>query len=116
MYEFWGKHILCNMVGIFGVNLNDSEFLVKILEKSISAAEATLVQTVCHKFTPEGESIIAILQESHVALHIYPEHHALFLDAFTCGKRSNPEMIIQVFLEELNPEHSSVQSLIRSMP
>lgn len=116
MFEFWGRHTLCNMEGIYAVDLNNSDFLIRLLQDAISASKATLVEIVCHKFSPEGASIIAILKESHVALHIYPEHCALFLDAFTCGRTSDPEKIVLMFVECLSPKTFAIETITRCSP
>lgn len=115
MYEFWGQQILCNMSGIRDVNLYDTDYLISLLEESVAIAKATLVEVICHKFSPEGATIIAILKESHVAIHTYPEHHALFFDAFTCGKTAEPERIAQFFVEYLKPNRFVLKTLIRSL-
>jgi len=114
MYEFWGRHTLCTMNGIDNVDLNNSDQLIPLLTSAISEANATLVDMLCHRFSPEGLSIVAILQESHVALHIYPEHHALFMDAFTCGKTADPEMIVSIFVKSLAPRIFNFYTVIRS--
>ena len=103
MYQFWGQQILCNMSGLSDVNLNDTDYLISLLRKSVVMAEATLVEVICHRFSPEGATIIAVLKESHVAIHTYPEHNALFFDAFTCGTTANPEKIAQIFIDFLKP-------------
>lgn len=104
------------MMGINDVDLNNSENLISLLETAIVNARATLVDTICHHFSPKGTSIIAILRESHVALHIYPEHQAMFIDAFTCGTTADPENIISAFVEQLSPAYFEVQTIIRTSP
>ena len=116
MYEFWGRHSFCNMEDIDSANLNDANYLIKLLREAIATTNATLVDVVYHNFVPEGMSIIAILKESHVAIHIYPEYRALFLDVFTCGKQADPEKIVSHFINELNPKYYFTQTIIRSSP
>lgn len=115
VYEFWGQQVLCNMSGLRGVNLNDADYLIGLLKKSVIAAEATLVEVICHKFSPEGMTIIAILKESHVAIHTYPEHDALFFDTFTCGRTAKPEKITKTFIDCLETKEYVQKTLIRSL-
>lgn len=116
MYEFWGQHCLCDMEGIYKIDLSNTSLIVNLLEKAIVSANATLVETICHQFIPEGSSILAVLKESHVAIHIYPEYHAMFLDAFTCGKTADPEKIVIAFIEQLVPKSYNFQTIIRTLP
>ncbi len=115
MHEFWGQQILCNMSGLYDIDLNNTDYLVDILKKSVVMANATLIEIVCHKFSPEGATIIAILKESHVAIHTYPESNALFFDAFTCGRTADPEKMVQIFIDCLKPNQLDIKTLIRSL-
>lgn len=115
MYEFWGRHSLCNMDGIYNIDLNNSEYFIGLLRDAVNIANATLVDTVHHNFVPQGMSVIAVLKESHVAVHTYPEYNALFLDVFTCGKHTDPEVIVEYFIDKLNPKHQHTRTIVRSM-
>lgn len=115
VYEFWGQQVLCNMSGLRNVDLNDSDYLVGLLKKSVIAADATLVEVMCCKFSPEGATIIAVLKESHVAIHTYPEHDALFFDAFTCGRTAKPEKMARTFIDCLEPKEYVLKALVRSL-
>lgn len=115
VYEFWGQQVLCNMSGLHDVDLNDADYLIGLLKKSVIAAEATLVEVMCRKFSPEGVTIIAVLKESHVAIHTYPEHDALFFDAFTCGRTAKPEKMARTFIDCLEPKEYALKTLVRSL-
>ena len=48
--------------------------------------QAHVVQSVFHKFNPYGLSGVVVIQESHFAIHTWPEHSYAAVDLFTCGK------------------------------
>lgn len=116
MHEFWGRHTLCNMEGIDSENIDNIDYFIALLRNAVATTNATLVDVVYNNFVPEGMSVIAILRESHVAIHTYPEYQALFLDVFTCGKQADPEKIVSHIISELNPKQYSRQTIIRSSP
>lgn len=116
MHEFWGRHTLCNMEGIDSADMNNNNYFIMLLRDAVAATNTTLIDVVCHNFVPVGMSVVAILRESHVAIHTYPEYQALFLDAFTCGKQADPEKIVSHIINELNPKQYSTQTIIRSSP
>ena len=116
MHEFLGRHSFCNMEGINSADMNDNNYLVALLHNAVSATNATLVDVVCHNFEPEGMSVIAVLKESHIAIHTYPEYQALFLDVFTCGTRADPEKIVLYIVNELQPKCYSTRTILRSSP
>jgi len=103
------------MSGLNDVNLSDTEYLINLLKKSIVIAKTTLVEIICHEFSPEGATIIAILKESHVAIHTYPEYNALFFDAFTCGRIAEPEKMAQTLIDYLKPNQYTLRTFIRSL-
>lgn len=116
MHEFWGRHTICNMEGIDSANMNNSNYFITLLRDAVATTNATLMDVVYHNFVPEGMSVIAVLRESHVAIHTYPEYQALFLDVFTCGRHADPEKIVSHLINEINPKRYSTQTIIRLSP
>ena len=67
--------------------LEDVELIEGIIGQAAKLMDLTLLKTVSHKFTPRGLTSVALLAESHIAVHTYPEEGAIFLDVMSCGKR-----------------------------
>lgn len=68
--------------------LNDAAAMEKLVFDGIRFSGLSLVKIVSHKFEPIGVTVLAILSESHVGVHTFPESKHVSLDVFTC---SNPE-------------------------
>lgn len=66
-------------------HLDDIAWVKKTLVEAARAAGATVVETVFHKFAPCGISGVVVIAESHLAIHIWPEHRYAAVDVFTCG-------------------------------
>jgi S-adenosylmethionine decarboxylase len=66
-------------------HLDDIAWVKKTLVQAALAAGATVVETVFHKFAPCGISGVVVIAESHLAIHIWPEHRYAAVDVFTCG-------------------------------
>jgi S-adenosylmethionine decarboxylase len=66
-------------------HLDDIAWVKKTLVEAARAAGATVVETVFHKFAPCGISGVVVIAESHLAIHIWPEHRYAAIDVFTCG-------------------------------
>ena len=66
-------------------HLDDMAWVKKTLVEAARAAGATVVETVFHKFAPCGISGVVVIAESHLAIHIWPEHRYAAVDVFTCG-------------------------------
>ena len=67
-------------------HLDDIAWVKKTLVQAAVAAGATVVETVFHKFAPCGISGVVVIAESHLAIHIWPEHRYAAVDVFTCGE------------------------------
>ena len=67
-------------------HLDDMAWVKKTLVEAARAAGATVVETVFHKFAPCGISGVVVIAESHLAIHIWPEHRYAAVDVFTCGE------------------------------
>ena len=79
----------------------------------------TFVGGPVHKeFSPEGLTVIAILAESHLAVHTWPEHNSLLIDFFPCHKEA-PEGAIhkmeELLKEIFKPEKIITQTVTRTV-
>ena len=52
-----------------------------------------------YKFEPQGFTILALLAESHMSFHTFPEKGIISFDFFTCGKVS-PSVAIDIIKKE----------------
>ncbi|HEY9870283.1 MAG TPA: S-adenosylmethionine decarboxylase [Candidatus Obscuribacterales bacterium] len=64
---------------------NDScQDLLSLLKEAIAEARLTAVAEVTARFQPHGVSAVVVLEESHVAVHLWPEHKAATVDIHVC--------------------------------
>lgn len=105
---FAGKHLI---IDFWGVNkLNNIATIEEILRKAIHAANATLLHLHLHHFTPNGGvSGVAVLAESHISIHTWPEHGYAALDIFMCGN-ADPFKALEVLQHNFNPTHSTLST------
>ena len=54
-----------------------------------------------HKFDPHGVTAIALLAESHISIHTWPEKCMAVCDVFTCGDHTLPESAVQYMYERM---------------
>ena len=85
-----GKHIILEMWGCCKDTIDNVEVVREILVKATESVKATLVDVVCHRFSPYGVTGVAILAESHIAVHTWPEYGYAAADIFICGSAINP--------------------------
>ncbi len=112
-YKFTGTHILGDLYGISNDKLESIDFLEKIVSDGIMKANASCHGIQVKKFNTGGITLIALLSESHVSIHTYPEYNSTFIDAFTCGEHCNPQLIIDTIVEGLKPQKVVINKVRR---
>ncbi|WP_437730904.1 S-adenosylmethionine decarboxylase [Sorangium sp. So ce1335] len=65
--------------------LNSPAALRGALEAAVAAGSFTLLEMVVVPFSPQGITACAVVGESHVALHSWPESGRLFVDIASCS-------------------------------
>lgn len=85
MKKVKGKHHLVDLHGCDPYLLNNEEFILKALAEAAAKSNSTLLSVGFHKFDPQGATGYALLAESHISIHTWPEIGHAACDIFTCG-------------------------------
>jgi S-adenosylmethionine decarboxylase proenzyme len=109
-----GRHAICEFWG--ASNLDSVEVAERALRDAAAVGRVTLIEVFVHQFAPHGVSGIAVIAESHLALHTWPEHGYLAADFFTCGDNADIEAIIGVLRDAFEAEHVDCRYLDRGVP
>ena len=97
-----GTHLLIDLWG--AQRLDDLAHAEATLRAAVKAAGATLLDIHVHHFTPnDGVSGVAVLAESHISVHTWPERGYAALDIFVCGT-CDPYAAIPVMRDAWRPE------------
>lgn len=111
-YNFFGKHLIAEYYGLDYKSYAKFENAKDILLEAIELAGVTCVDIISEQFEPMGYTIVAALLESHISLHAYPEHQAMFIDVFTCGDK-NPNIIHEHLIKELGVKEFEINLIER---
>ena len=93
--------------------LDDVELARKAARDAAEAAGATVVAEVAHRFEPQGVTAVAVLAESHLSIHTWPEHNYAAADVFTCGQSTDPEAACKVLAERFGAGRHEVKTIGR---
>ena len=84
-------------------NLDDQSRIEQALVDAVHAAGATLLHIHLHRFTEGGGiSGVAVLAESHISVHTWPERGYAAFDIFMCGG-AEPRRALAVLEKAFNP-------------
>jgi S-adenosylmethionine decarboxylase len=108
-----GRHLTIDMYGCSFDNLNNLEFIKEAMFTAISESDMTLLNFTYHKFEPQGLTALALLAESHMSVHTYPEKGYAAIDVFTCGDTSRPDHAAKVLRRFLKPEKIKITNIKR---
>ena len=110
------KHFLLELYRCDGEKLNDESFLRCILNRAAKLANATVLHLISNKFEPQGVTAIALLAESHISIHTWPESNYSAVDIFTCGKNMMPELASQYLIKSLMAKEHTLRVIERNPP
>jgi S-adenosylmethionine decarboxylase len=105
-----GVHLIVDLHG--ADRLDDIEHIEATLRRCVAAAQATLLHIHLHHFQPSGVSGVAVLAESHISIHTWPEAGYAALDVFMCGT-AEPDKCIPVLREAFSAKRVGVNELLR---
>ncbi len=80
-----GRHLLAEFHGCEANLLNSPGRIERLMNEAARLSGATIVQSVFHVFSPHGVSGVVVVEESHLAVHTWPEHRYAAVDYFSCG-------------------------------
>jgi spermidine synthase len=81
-----GNHILVEFMNCDPHIMNDVATIEKDMVEAAQKAGATVINSTFHHFSPFGVSGVVVIQESHLAIHTWPEYGYAAVDLFTCGE------------------------------
>ncbi|MCK5726288.1 MAG: adenosylmethionine decarboxylase [Thiotrichaceae bacterium] len=109
--QYAGTHLILDMWQ--AQHLDDLDLIEQTLRHCVEIAGATLLHIHLHHFTPNGGvSGVAVLAESHISIHTWPERDYAALDIFMCGD-TMPEKCIDVLQLAFETSTVNTTTLLR---
>ena len=88
--------------------------LKDLIKEAIQRMGAECLDVASHFFDNGGMSLCAIVSDSHIAIHTWPEHNFVSLDVYSCV--GEPWKAVQFFEEILRPQNKHFMRLKRGIP
>ena len=106
-----GRHIILEMWGC--QNLESVETAEQALREMVAALDVNLLDLRVYPFSPVGVTGMAIVSESHLVIHTWPEYGYAAVDIFTCGAPRDPQDAVHVLRRLFLPERIGVMEINR---
>lgn len=111
--RYAGRHLIIDLWD--AQHLDDRNVIELALRRSIQAAGATLLHLHLHEFSENGGvSGVAVLAESHISIHTWPEKGYGALDVFMCGA-AEPHKVLPILKHTFRPERVTVSEQMRGV-
>jgi len=111
-----GTHCILELYQCDYSKLNDEAFIRTTITSSAKIAGATLINLVTHSFKPQGVTGLALLAESHISIHTWPEIGYAAIDVFTCGDHTMPEKACKLLVKDFLAKNFSLKKIPREIP
>jgi S-adenosylmethionine decarboxylase proenzyme len=95
--------------------LDSTSLVERCLTEAVREANATVVETVFHRFSPHGVSGVVVIAESHVSIHTWPEHGYAAVDVFTCSDQIDPYAIMKSLVSKFSAQHQTAMLVHRGL-
>lgn len=86
-----------------------------ILKRVVDGSGLTSVGIRSYQFKPCGYTAAALLTESHITLHTWPEYDSVQIDIFTCGSRSSAKKAYELLKAEFKPKSFTDKIFLRTL-
>ncbi len=108
---FVGISVLLDFTGVIETGFHNAKKWEDLLEQAIEIGKMKKLSISSHQFEnvqkPEaslypdcvkgGATAFALLAESHISVHTWPELGSIVIDIFTCGNEMNLPALIEFF-------------------
>jgi len=111
-----GRHLVAELSDCSAKILNDLPELKRSLIEAARRSGALVVDSVFHRYNPQGLSGIVVIAESHLSIHTWPEYNYAAIDCFTCGTSVDPYKAIEYLKATLACKAIKVRELNRGIP
>ena len=109
------KHILFTLKSCPYGLLDDEAHIRNVLVKAAQLCKSTLLDLSSHKFDPQGVTAVALLAESHISIHTWPEVGMAVCDVFTCGDHTSPRAGVTYMYEALDARDIISNEFVRPL-
>ncbi len=108
-----GRHVIVELYDCKPSFLDDVTYVQNAMQNAAQQAGATIINLTFHHFSPYGVSGVVVIEESHLAIHTWPEWGFASIDLFTCGESTDPWKCYNVLKEAFEASHGSTIEMRR---
>ncbi len=111
--RYAGSHLIIDLWD--AQHLDDADVIETTFRRAIKEAGATLLHMHFHEFSENGGiSGVAVLAESHISIHTWPERGYAAVDVFMCGA-AEPHKVVPILKHAFKAGRVSLSEQMRGL-
>lgn len=110
-----GMHILMELYGCPSEMLKYVRDVKSIVKEIVEESGVNAITSSYHQFKPYGTSGVVFLEESHIAIHTWPEDGYIQMDISTCGDEEKAWYAAMLAIEKFRPRKAAVGAFRRGL-
>ncbi|WP_338600574.1 adenosylmethionine decarboxylase [Sulfolobus tengchongensis] len=108
-----GKQVYGSLYDCDEEILKDSKKLEQIVKEAAEIGNMNILDIRSWKIG-EGVSIVAIILESHITIHTWPEYKFATVDVYSCGAHTDPYKAFSYIVAKLGAKKYTINEADRS--
>jgi len=109
-----GLHLIADLAEGTAEALADPVLVERVLRAAAQAAKVRVVGLNLHHFGPQqGVTGVALLAESHISIHTWPEEGVAAIDIFVCGPHADAWAALRSIEAGLSMRVAAAQAIPR---
>ena len=107
----FAKHVILELWE--ASNTNSASTVRKALSDACECGNLRLDKVLIHQFSPHGVSGVAIIAESHIAIHTWPEYAFVAVDIYSGDSDADIDQVAKIIESAFSPCHANQVRLRR---
>jgi len=99
-----GHEISCVMTGLNPTFFEKNALIERTIKEALKKDNFNVLDFLSFNFQPQGFTALVLLSESHLAIHTYPEHNAIYFNMYSCRGPRDAKKTFYEIKKKLNPE------------
>ncbi len=108
-----GYHFILDLQGCERRRLDSKRAMLRLCYDVARMMKTPVLTSGAHHFTPHGVTAFAVIAESHISVHTWPESGKAFLDVFTCRESVDGERLVEAVISALKAKRARLAVLLR---
>ena len=107
------RHLTADLFNCKNNKLTDIDLIKSTLQELLAELQLTMINFAAKKINDDQFVLVAILNQGHITMHVYPELKYVAMDIFLCQENAEPDKLAQGIRTFFKPDKTKTTVLKR---